>query len=414
MSCPRGANRPLLRMDKRKYRPATLAVRGGQERSAHGEASEPIYTTAAFTYDSPETAAARFAGEDDGFIYSRYGNPTTRAFEKRLSLLEGAEDCRSTASGMAAVSSSMFSWMCQGNHVVAARALFGSCRYILESILPRFGISCTLVDGADLDAWRDAVRPETVAFFFESPSNPLLELVDIAGVASIARDATQSGRAKDRIRVLLDNVFATPVLQRPLELGADVVIYSATKHIDGQGRVLGGAVLGDAHYIDEVLQPYLRNTGPACSPFNAWVLLKALETMELRVHRQCDSAERLSQWLAEHPKVTRLFYPHHPSHAQFDLAKKQMSRGSTLVSFELAGGRDAAFTFQRELELIDISNNLGDARSIITHPATTTHSKLPGDARAELGITDGALRLSVGLEDVDDLLDDLERALDAV
>ncbi|MEO1171223.1 MAG: PLP-dependent transferase, partial [Myxococcota bacterium] len=280
-------------MDKRKYRPATLAVRGGQERSPHGEASEPIYTTAAFTYDSPETAAARFAGSDEGFVYSRYGNPTTRAFENRLRLLEGAEDCRSTASGMAAVSSSLFSWLRQGDHVVAARALFGSCRHILESILPRFGVECTLIDGARLDAWREAIRPETVAFFFESPSNPLLELVDISGVAEIAREATRSGRARGRIRVMLDNVFATPVLQRPLEHGADVVIYSATKHIDGQGRVLGGAVLGDMEYIDGELQPFLRNTGPAMSPFNAWVLLKSLETMELRVHRQCDSAEKI-------------------------------------------------------------------------------------------------------------------------
>lgn len=396
------------------FRPATLAVRGGQERSEHGEASEPIYTTAAFTYDSPETAAARFTGASEGFIYSRYGNPTVRAFEERLTAIEGAEDCRATASGMAAVAASMLSWLALGDHVVAARALFGSCRYILEWILPRFGIETTLVDGADLDAWRNAVRPETVAFFFESPSNPLLELVDIAAVAEIAREATRSGKAKGPIRVMVDNVFATPVLQKPLAHGANVVIYSATKHIDGQGRVLGGAILGDRAFIEEELQPYLRNTGPAISPFNAWVLLKALETIHLRVDRQCDSAETLSDWLAQRTGVRRVLYPHHPSHPQFELARKQMQRGSTLIAFEVEGGRDGAFAFQRALRLIDISNNLGDTRSIITHPATTTHSKLSAEARAELGIGDGVMRLSVGLEDPEDLRDDLARGLAAL
>ncbi len=401
-------------MSEKKLHPSTLAVRGGQHRSEHGEASEPIYTTAAFTYDSPETAAARFTGESEGFIYSRYSNPTIRAFEERLALLEGADDCRGTASGMAAVAASMMSWLAHGDHVVAARALFGSCRYILEWILPRFGIETTLVNGADLDAWRDAVRPETVAFFFESPSNPLLELVDIAAVSDIAREATQRGRAKSPIRVLVDNVFATPVLQHPLELGADVVIYSATKHIDGQGRVLGGAILGEQGFIEEELQPYLRHTGPAISPFNAWVLLKALETLHLRVDRQCDSAETLSDWMTQCRNVRRVLYPFNDAHPQAELARRQMRRGSTLIAFEVEGGRDGAFEFQRALKLIDISNNLGDSRSIITHPATTTHSKLSAEARAELGIGDGVMRLSVGLEDPEDLREDLERGLAAL
>ncbi|MEO0594390.1 MAG: PLP-dependent transferase, partial [Myxococcota bacterium] len=282
--------------DTRGYRPATRAVRGGQRRGPHGEASEPIFTTSAFTYDSPEIAEARFAGDEPGFMYSRYGNPTVRAFEERLALLERADECRATASGMAAVSASMLSWLAAGDHVVASRALFGSCRYILEWVLPRFGIETTLIDGSDLHAWRTSVRPHTVAFFFESPSNPLLELVDIAAVAQIARDAQRTNRSNQAIRVLVDNVFATPLLQRPLELGADVVVYSATKHIDGQGRVLGGALLGSKGFVEEELQPYLRNTGPSLSPFNAWVLHKALETLHLRVGHQCDSAQQISHW----------------------------------------------------------------------------------------------------------------------
>lgn len=400
--------------DPRGYRSATQAVRGGQKRGPHGEASEPIFTTSAFVYDSPESAEARFAGDEPGFMYSRYGNPTVRAFEERLALLEHADECRATASGMAAVSASMLSWLAAGDHVVASRALFGSCRYILEWVLPRFGIETTLINGADLDRWKASIRPNTVAFFFESPSNPLLELVDIAAVAEIARDAQRTNRSKQAIRVLVDNVFATPLLQRPLELGADVVVYSATKHIDGQGRVLGGALLGSKSFIEEELQPYLRNTGPSLSPFNAWVLHKALETIHLRVGHQCDSAEGISHWMSEQAEVNRVLYPHHSSHPQYDLAQRQMARGSTIVSFELDGGRDAAFEFQRALRLIDISNNLGDSRSIVTHPATTTHSKLSVDARAELGICEGLVRLSVGLEDVSDLKEDLSRGLAAV
>jgi O-succinylhomoserine sulfhydrylase len=321
-----------------------------------------------------------------------------------MCLLEGAEAARAVASGMAAVTASLLCNLKAGDHVVSSRALFGSCQYVIADFLPRFGVSSTLVDGTDLDAWRKAVRPETRAFFLESPSNPTLELIDIAAVAEIAREAGA--------RLVVDNVFATPLFQKPLELGAHSVVYSATKHIDGQGRCLGGIVLSDEKWIEEKLFPYLKHTGPSLSPFNAWVLVKALETLELRVTRQAATAAALAEALAGHPSIERLYYPGHPSHAQFALARRQMTSGGTMIAFDVKGGKRAAFDFCRALDVVKISNNLGDAKSLVTHPATTTHQRLKEEERAALGISDGLIRLSVGLEDPDDLIEDLVQALD--
>ncbi|MCD1642961.1 O-succinylhomoserine sulfhydrylase [Aurantimonas coralicida] len=390
----------------RKLRPATAMVHGGTTRSSFGETSEALFLTQGFVYPSAEAAEARFRGDEPGFIYSRYGNPTTRMFEERMMALEGAEDARATASGMAAVAAAMQCQVKAGDHVVAARALFGSCRYVVETVLDRCGVACTLVDGRDLDAWRAAVRPETKVFFMETPTNPTLEVIDITAVAEIAHAAGAT--------LVVDNVFATPMLQRPLELGADVVVYSATKHIDGQGRCLGGIILSSAAWIDENLHNYFRHTGPSLSPFNAWTLLKGLETLPLRVAQQTRSAARIADTLAEHGKVNKVIYPGRADHPDAAIIARQMTGGSTLLAFEVAGGKEAAFRFSNALAIILISNNLGDAKSLITHPATTTHKNLTPEARTELGISDGLLRLSIGLEDVDDLLEDIEGALAAV
>ena len=391
---------------KRPLRPATQLVHGGTTRSNHGETSEAIFLTQGFVYDTSEAAERRFKGEDEGFVYSRYANPTTDMFEKRMCMLEGAEDARAMASGMAAVSTALLCQVQAGDHVVAAKALFGSCRWIIEKLMPKYGVETTLVDGRDLQAWEGAIRKNTKVLFLESPTNPTLEVVDIAAVAKL-------GHAVGA-KLVVDNVFATPLFQKPLELGADIVVYSATKHIDGQGRCLGGVVLSDKKWIDENLQDYFRHTGPSMSPFNAWTLLKGLETLPLRVRQQTESAARIADFLSGHKAVTKLIYPGRKDHPQAEIIAKQMNGGSTLVAFEVAGGKAGAFRFQNGLEIVRISNNLGDAKSLITHPATTTHKNVAEEARLELGITDGMLRLSAGLEDTDDLLEDLDRALAAV
>lgn len=382
---------------------ATQLVRGGTNRSRFKETSEAIFMNSGFVYDSAEEAAGRFKGENEGFIYSRYANPTVNMFEERIRLLEGAENVRSTSSGMAAVNGALMSFLKTGDHVVAPKALFGSCLYIIETILPRFGVDITLVDGTDNTQWERAIRKETSAVFLETPSNPTLEVVDIETVAGLAH-------AVDA-KVIVDNVFATPILQKPLELGADIVVYSATKHIDGQGRSLGGVILGEDEFIEETVAPYLKHTGPALSPFNAWTLLKGLETLDLRVHKAVDNAEKVADFLGNNKAVKRVLYPGRADHPQYDLAKKQMKRGSSLVAFELNGTQEETFAFLNKLSVIDISNNLGDSKSLITHPTTTTHSSVSDELKAELGITDSLVRLSVGLEDSDDLVRDLDRAL---
>jgi len=388
-----------------RLRARTRAVHGGIRRSQYGEVSEAMFLTQGFVYDTAEAAEARFlqAGEDE-FIYARYGNPTVRMFEDRLAALEGAEDAFATASGMAAVNGALMSLLRAGDHVVAARALFGSCLYILEEVLPRYGVEVTLVDGTDLDQWQAAIRPDTRAVFVEALSNPCLEVIDIRAVADIAHAAGAM--------LLVDNVFATPVLQRSLDLGADALIYSATKHIDGQGRVLGGMILGTREFIRKTVEPFMKHTGGALSPFNAWVLLKGLETMDLRVRAQAATAARLAHALEGHPKLSRVIYPGLPSHPQHAVNARQMEGGGTLLSVDLAGGQAAAFRMLNALEIFTISNNLGDAKSIVTHPATTTHQRLPEAQKAALRITPGLVRISCGLEDADDLLADLTAALE--
>ncbi len=392
------------------YRPRTRLVHSGSRRSQYGETSEAIYLTQGFVYPDASAAEARFKGEipegEEGFIYARYGNPTVAMFEDRISALEGAEAAFATASGMAAVHAALMCQLRAGDHVVAARALFGSCLYIIETLCPRFGIEVTLVDGTDLAQWREAVRAETRLAFLETPSNPTLEIIDISAVAEVLHGVGA--------RLVVDNVFATPVYQRPLDLGADIVVYSATKHIDGQGRCLGGVVLGSERFIRDEVEPYVKHTGPALSPFNAWVMLKGLETLHLRVAAQTDSAEKVADAVAGHRAVSRTLYPGRPDHPQHNLAAAQMERPGTMVSFEVEGGKAGAFRFLDGLDLVRISNNLGDAKSLITHPATTTHQRLSADARAHLGISDGLVRLSVGLEDPADLIGDLSQALDRV
>ena len=391
--------------DPRTWGDATKLVRGGLDRSPHGETSEALFLNSGFVYDEPETAERRFAGEDDGYVYGRYGNPTVTMFEERLALLEGAEACYALASGMASVFGALACQLKAGDHLVASRALFGSCYQVVTSILPRFGIRTTLVDGGDLAAWREAITSETSCVFLETPSNPTLEVIDLEAVCGIAR-------AKGAT-VVVDNIFATPILQRPLTYGADVVVYSGTKHMDGQGRVLGGAIMSTRKFKEELLKPFLRHTGPSISPFNAWVLLKGLETMKLRVEAQSRSAQVIAEALAAMPGVTRVLYPHLDSHPQVALSRKQMTLGGTMVTFEVAGGKQKAFNALRHLGIIDISNNLGDAKSLMTHPASTTHRNIGAEARAMMGITDGMLRLSVGLEDTGDLMGDLKQALAA-
>jgi O-succinylhomoserine sulfhydrylase len=389
-----------------QWRPATQLVHGGTQRSQFGETSEAMFLTQGFLYESAQAAEARFKGDEEGFIYSRYANPTVAMFEQRMCLLEGAEDARATASGMAAVAAAIGCQVRAGDHIVAARALFGSCRWVIETQMPRYGVEATLVDGRDLTAWEKAIRPNTKVLFLESPTNPTLELCDIAAVAALAH---QAGAV-----LIVDNVFATPLWQRPLALGADIVVYSTTKHVDGQGRCLGGIVLSSKAWIDDHLHDYFRHTGPSMSPFNAWVMLKGLETLPVRVRQQSLAAASIAEHLANCQPVSRVLYPGRPDHPQADLATRQMSAGSTLVAFEIKGGKSAAFAFANALSLIGISNNLGDAKSLLTHPATTTHKNLAAEVRAELGITEGLVRLSVGLEDESDLIADLNRALAAV
>jgi O-succinylhomoserine sulfhydrylase len=392
--------------EDRQWRPATRLVRGGTRRSNFDETSEALFMTSGYVYASAEEAEAAFKGEFDRFVYSRFANPTVQMFEQRLAMIEGAAFCRATASGMAAVFASMAALLKRGQRVVAARALFGSCHYIVSEILPAFGIETVLIDGTSIAAWRDALAHPTQCVFLETPSNPTLDIVDLAAVCRLAHDAGA--------KVIVDNVFATPLLQHPLAFGADVVVYSATKHIDGQGRCLGGAVLtNDADYVDTHLIPFLRHTGPAMSPFNAWLLLKGLETLELRVTRHCDNALRIARQLEAGQRLERVIYPALESHPQHRLAMAQMAAGGSIVTFDVRGGKPAAFRFLNALQLVDISNNLGDAKTLATHPATTTHQRLTADERAELGIFDNTIRLSVGIEDADDLIEDLGQALAA-
>ncbi len=388
------------------WKTRTQLVHGGTRRSQYNEVSEALFLTQGFVYDSAEAAEARFvqAGEDE-FIYARYGNPTVAMFERRIAALEGAEDAFATASGMAAVSGALTSMLRAGDHVVSARALFGSCLYVLEEVLTRFGVEVTFVDGTDLDAWRAAVRDDTRLVFFETIANPTLEVIDIEAVAEIAH-------AKGA-QVVVDNVFATPVFSRALTQGADVVIYSATKHIDGQGRTLGGVILGSKTYIRKTVEPYMKHTGGSLSPFNAWVMLKGLETIDLRVRAQAAGAEAIAEALHGHPKLNRVIYPGHESHPQNALVQRQMGKGGTVIALDLAGGQAAAFAFLNALGIVLISNNLGDAKSIATHPATTTHQRLAEDLKVTLGITPGLVRLSVGIEDPEDLVADIMQALDA-
>lgn len=391
--------------NQNSWKPATRLVHSGGHRSEFGETSEALYLTQGFVYDSAEAAEARFSGDEPGYIYSRYGNPTVTMFEERMCALEGAEAALATASGMGAVTAALMCQLKAGEHIVAARALFGSCRWVVEKLAPQYGIESTLVDGTDLEAWKAAIRPNTKVLFLESPTNPTLELVDIAAVAELANEIGAS--------LVVDNVFATPIYQKPLELGAHVVVYSATKHIDGQGRCLGGVVLSSKEWISEKLYDYFRHTGPSLSPFNAWVLLKGLETLPLRVAQQTASAGRIADYLAAAAPVKRVIYPGRSDHPQAELAKRQMAAGSTLIAFELEN-KEQAFGFENALNIVRISNNLGDAKSLVTHPATTTHKNLSDDDRAALGISDGMVRLSIGLEDTEDLLADVEQALAAI
>jgi O-succinylhomoserine sulfhydrylase len=393
-------------MPSSRYRTETRLVHAGALRSEFGETSEALFLTQGYVYESSAQAERRFKNEEPGYQYSRFSNPTVAMFEARMAALEGAEAARATATGMAAVTVAILGQLKAGDHVVAAKALFGSCRYVVEDFLPRYGISSTLVDGTDLSQWKNAVRPNTKTFFLESPTNPTLEIVDIAEVAKIAHAAGAT--------LVVDNVFATPLFQSPFALGADCVVYSATKHIDGQGRCLGGVILGSEKFIQDNVQTLIRQTGPSISPFNAWVLLKGLETLSVRVRRQTDTAATIAVALVDHPKVTRMIYPGRPDHPQAAVAQKQMRGGGTLVAFEIEGGKEGAFRFQDALKLVLISNNLGDAKSLITHPATTTHQRIGAAARAELGISDGLVRLSCGLEHPDDVVEDLLAALEKV
>ena len=386
-----------------KYDSNTNLVRGGLNRSQFNETSEALFLTSGFVYKSAQQAEAIFKGSKKGFQYSRYSNPTVEIFEKRLALLDGSEDCFATASGMAAI---FFSLMCQlraGDHIVSSSALFGSCKEIVKNILPRYGIEVTFIDGKNINEWKKAVKKNTKIFFFETPSNPLLELIDIRAVCNIAK--------KNKIITVVDNIFASPVLQKPILMGADVIVYSGTKHIDGQGRVLGGAILSSKKFKENVLKSFLRHTGPAMSPFNAWVLLKGLETIKLRVEAQSHAALEIAQFLNKHSKVEEVFYPFLKNSSQYQLAKKQQTMGGTILSFKIKGKKKEAFKFINKLKIFDISNNLGDTKSIVTHPTTTTHRILMEKERLELGITENLIRLSIGLETVSDLRKDIETAL---
>lgn len=390
-------------LSNRDWNPDTVAVRGGLTRTGFDETAEALFLTSGYVYGSAEEAEAAFAGESDRYIYSRYGNPTVTMFEERLRQLEGAEAAWATASGMAAVFNALAAILTQGDRVVASRALFGSCFVILDQLLPRWGIETEFIDGTDPAEWERALSTPAKAVFLESPSNPMQDIIDIEAVSALAHDAGA--------RVIVDNVFATPVLQQPLDLGADIVVYSTTKHIDGQGRTLGGAILGTSQFIYDELQPLMRHTGPSMSPFNAWVIVKSLETLRLRVEKQSQAAHHVAAWLQQDARVTMVRYPGLDTHPQYDLAKRQMALGGTVVTFEVTGSTAGAFKVLNALEMIDISNNLGDTKSLVTHPATTTHRRLGPENRAAMGITDGVVRISVGLEDPADIIDDLDRAL---
>ena len=394
----------------RNWQLATKLVRGGRIQSEFGETSEALFLNSAYSYDSCEAGEALFSGEKQGFKYGRYSHPNLAMLEERLSLMEGSEGCIVTASGMAAVFAALMAQLKTGDHVVASKVLFSSCHYIITDILPRFGISYTLVEGTDMEGWQKAITKKTRCVFIETPANPTLELVDIAAVAKLCKKAGQ----RNKCCLIIDNVFATPLLQHPLKLGADLVVYSTTKHIDGQGRTLGGAILGKQKFLDETIMPFVRHTGPHMSQFNAWILLKSLETLSLRVDRHCDNAEALATFLEKHPKVSRVIYPGLKSHPHYAVAKKQMSRGGPMIALELKGGKKAAFSFMNALQIFDISNNLGNAKSLATHPATTTHASIGAAARKAAGISDGLIRLSVGIEDIADLRKDIEQALKAL
>jgi O-succinylhomoserine sulfhydrylase len=389
--------------DPKTYRTATRLVQGGVQRTHHGETAEALFLTSGYVYDSADQAEATFAGTVEHYQYSRFANPTLTMLEQRLCLIEGAEECRTTATGMAAVNAALLAHLKTGDRVVASRALFGSCHWIVSTLLPKFGIESVFVDGHDLNQWRDALSKPTDLVLLETPSNPMLDIVDLPAVAELAHAAGAI--------VVVDNVFATPLLQQPLTMGADVVVYSCTKHIDGQGRVLGGAILSNRKWVNDVLQPFIRNTGPAMSAFNAWILLKGIETLGLRVDAGCRAAAHIADFLAEQKGVTRVWYPMRDDHPQVDLARKQMSAGGTVVTFEVAGGKDGAFKVMNAFGLIAVSNNLGDSKSLATHPATTTHMRIGAEERAKLGITDGTIRVSIGLEDPEDIKDDLAQAL---
>ncbi len=394
---------PRQKLDLTKLQPATQLVHGGTKRSQFGETSEALYLTQGYAYPDMETAEARMKGAEAGYVYSRYSNPTVDMFQERMALIEGADAARATSSGMAAVTTALLAQLRAGDHVVAARAMFGACLYVVEEVLPRFGVPSTLVDGADLSQWRAAMRPATKILFLETPTNPCLEVYDIAAIAEIAH--------KNGARLIIDNVFATPILQKPLQLGADCVVYSATKHIDGHGRCLGGIILGSRELIENEVHNFYKQVGPCLSPFNAWVFLKSLDTLALRVRQQVQNAERIADYLSGHRHVLKVRYPWRADHPQVELARRQMLGGGTLVSFEVRGGKEAAYAAGNALSLITIANNLGDAKSLITHPATTTHQRLTPEARAALGVTNGLLRLSAGLEDASDLIADLDQAL---
>ena len=387
----------------KKWNIETKLIREGLNRSQFNETSEPIYMTSSYVYDSPEQAEARFKGDEDGFIYSRYGNPTVQMFEDRLASIENADKCFATSTGMAAVFASLMCQLETGDKVVSSRALFGSCYQVLTKILPKYGIETVLVNGTDLNEWEAAIDHKTKAVFFETPSNPTLEIIDIKNVCSLAK--------KFGAKVIIDNVFATPILQHPFEHGVDVVVYSGTKHIDGQGRSLGGAIISDNEFHDKLLKPFMRHTGASMSPFNAWIMLKGLETLKLRVDAQSDNALKIANYYNDNPNIVNVIYPSESTHPQFELIKKQMEKGGTILTMVVNGGKEEVFKIFNELELIDISNNLGDTKSIITHPATTTHYSLGEEGRIEAGIPDGMIRLSVGLENVDDIISDIDNAM---
>lgn len=389
-----------------KWRARTLAVRGGQTRTGFQETAEALFLTSGYAYETADEAEARFKGQSDGYQYTRFGNPTVTMFEQRMAALEGAPVARATASGMAAVTAVFLSALRSGDHVVGAKAMFGACRYVIEDILPRFGITNTLVDGDDAGQWAAAVKPNTKMLFLETPANPTLAIVDLKAVAKIADKAGAL--------LVVDNAFATPALQRPMELGAHVVVHSSTKYIDGQGRALGGVILCKPDFLKDHLQIFLRNTGPSISPFNAWLHLKSLETLDLRMRAHCENAAKVADFLADQKKVSRVLYPFRADHPQYALARAQMSGGGGVVTFEVEGGKAGAFRLENALELIDVSNNLGDTKSLVTHPETTTHQRLSPEARLALGVTPGMVRLSVGLEDSDDLCEDLAQALKEV